>query len=72
MILYRAKITICKGCIDGDGQECSTPGCYLFRHRVDLPITVDDPVQIAEVEDTSRGIERLMPEYFEWQSQDWP
>jgi hypothetical protein len=31
-------INICQPCLDGEGQECHTPGCALWLHRVDLPI----------------------------------
>jgi hypothetical protein len=31
-------VSICDACIDGEGQECHTPGCALFLHSVDLPI----------------------------------
>jgi hypothetical protein len=72
MKLYRAQIIICKGCIDGVGQECHSPGCTLFLHRVDLPIAVTDPVEIGDVVDGHRGVERSYPGYYEWQSQDWP
>jgi len=38
MKLQHIKIWVCSPCIDGEGQECHTPGCALFLHRVDLPI----------------------------------
>lgn len=38
MKLKHIKIIICEACLDGKGQECHTPGCALFLHRVDLPI----------------------------------
>jgi hypothetical protein len=34
-------IDICRPCLAGEGEECHTPGCALWMHRVDLPI---DPV----------------------------
>lgn len=33
------EITICRACLDGEGDECHTPECALYLHRVDLPIT---------------------------------
>ena len=38
MKLLTIQITICEACLDGIGEECHTPGCALFLHRVDLPI----------------------------------
>ena len=34
----RVIVNLCVACIKGEGQECHTPGCALFLHRVDLPI----------------------------------
>ena len=31
-------VRLCVACIKGEGQECHTPGCALFLHRVDIPI----------------------------------
>ncbi|HOK44346.1 MAG TPA: hypothetical protein PLK67_00340 [Bryobacteraceae bacterium] len=36
--LRNINITICQSCLDGKGEECHTPGCALYLHRVDLPI----------------------------------
>lgn len=36
--LKRVELTICQPCLDGDGDECHTPGCALWMHRVDIPI----------------------------------
>ena len=36
--LRHVSLLLCQACIDGVGQECHTPGCTLFLHRVDLPI----------------------------------
>lgn len=66
MKLFRAKITICQGCVDGDGQECHSPGCSLYLHRVDLPIEVDEMVEIGDVENRSREIE-----FVPWLTEDW-
>lgn len=38
MKLKRVEITICEACLDGEGDECHTPGCALYLHSVDLPI----------------------------------
>ena len=27
---------ICDACLAGEGEECHTPGCILWLHRVDL------------------------------------
>ena len=31
-------IRICEACLNGEGEECHTPGCALFLHSVDLSI----------------------------------
>lgn len=36
--LHRVQLTLCEPCIDGEGEECHTPGCDLFLHAVDIPI----------------------------------
>ena len=33
------RIRICTACLAGIGQECHTPGCALFLHTVDLPVS---------------------------------
>ena len=33
----RVIVNICEPCIRAEGQECHTPGCLLFLHRVDIP-----------------------------------
>jgi hypothetical protein len=38
MKLKTIEIMICEACLDGIGEECHTPGCALWLHRVDLPI----------------------------------
>jgi hypothetical protein len=38
MELKTIEITICEACLEGKGQECHTPGCALWLHKVDLPI----------------------------------
>ncbi len=38
MLIKRIVIDICQDCLDGKGEECHTPGCALFLHRVDLQI----------------------------------
>ena len=37
MKLRTIVITLCQACLDGEGEECHTPGCAMFLHRVDLP-----------------------------------
>lgn len=39
--LKTIKISICQSCLDGIGEECHTPGCALYLHKVDLPINKD-------------------------------
>jgi hypothetical protein len=36
--IKRIEIDICDDCLSGDGEVCSTPGCALIWHAVDLPI----------------------------------
>ncbi len=36
--LITIKIQICDACLQGEGDECHTPGCALYLHHVDLPI----------------------------------
>jgi hypothetical protein len=36
--VVRVAMSICRPCLDGVGQECHTPGCALWMHKVDLPI----------------------------------
>ena len=38
MKIKRIIINICEACLKGEGQECHTPGCALYLHRVYLPI----------------------------------
>lgn len=38
MIVKYIAIRICEACLNGEGEECHTPGCALFLHKVDLPI----------------------------------
>jgi len=51
MKIKRIEIRICEACLNGEGQECHTPGCALWLHKVDLPI---DP-----------GLYRVLDEYEE-------
>lgn len=37
--LKRIQLFACQACLDGVGEECHTPGCAFYLHRVDLPIT---------------------------------
>ena len=36
--IRRVEIDICEACLLGQGKRCSTPGCALMWHSVDLPI----------------------------------
>lgn len=37
--LHRVVLTLCSSCIDGEGQQCHTPGCALIRNRCpDFPV----------------------------------
>lgn len=47
-MLKTIQITICEPCLAGIGEECHTPGCALFLHRVDLPIHPDLYEVVAE------------------------
>lgn len=31
------KTTICEACLNGEGEECHTPGCALYLHAIDIP-----------------------------------
>ncbi len=49
------KVCICQACIDGIGDECHTPGCVFFLHRVDLPLMKEllipvEPVKTEAIE----------------------
>ena len=50
MKLKTIKITICEACLNGQGEECHTPGCALIFHGVDLPIYPELYEVIEEVE----------------------
>ena len=43
-------VGLCEACIDGIGEECHTPGCILWLHKVDIPIghdlLVDAPIPL--------------------------
>ena len=51
MHIKRIVINICEACLDGEGQECHTPGCALFLHKVDLPIASDLYIILDEYEE---------------------
>ena len=51
MKIKRIEIDICEACLDGKGEECHTPGCALWLHRVDLPIHPEMYKVIAEYEE---------------------
>jgi hypothetical protein len=31
--LHRVVLTLCSACLDGEGDQCHTPGCALIRNR---------------------------------------
>jgi len=37
MKLHTIRIRICEARLNGEGQECHTPGCAMWLHAVDLP-----------------------------------
>lgn len=40
--LFRITGWICEACLNGEGEQCHTPGCFLIRHRApDFPICRD-------------------------------
>lgn len=41
MNIKRVEMLVCEACLDGVGDECHTPGCAMFMHRVDLPFHAD-------------------------------
>jgi hypothetical protein len=45
------EIPICEACLNGIGEECHTPGCALFLHRVDLPFNSCTYKVIREYDD---------------------
>lgn len=67
-VVHNIRIAICQPCLDGIGQECHTPGCALYLHKVDLPITRElyeilppslltaDAARIAELERAVKAI----------------
>jgi len=48
IIIKHIAIRVCELCLKGEGQECHTPGCALFLHRVDLPIPPEMYVVLGE------------------------
>lgn len=55
MKLKLVKMWICQGCLDGDGDECHTPGCSLFLHKVDLPIAPELYEVVSELRELVPG-----------------
>jgi hypothetical protein len=55
--IKRIMLDICEPCLEGQGEECHTPGCALYLHRVDLPIApeVYDVYEVMEWDD-KRGL----------------
>lgn len=37
-VVRRVIVNICEPCIRAEGQECHTPSCILYLHRVDIPL----------------------------------
>jgi len=44
---------ICVACIRGEGEECHTPGCILWLHKVDIPI-IEELLEDADAYATAR------------------
>lgn len=51
MKLRTIVITLCQACLDGEGEECHTPGCAMFLHRVDLPFAPESYEVLAEFDE---------------------
>ena len=55
----RVILHICEPCIKAQGQECHTPGCIMFLHRVDIPFTEelmeDADAEIAAAKSAGRA-----------------
>jgi len=51
MKIKKIEIWICEACLEGQGEECHTPGCALFLHAVDFPIGKGLYTVIAEYEE---------------------
>ena len=49
MKLHTIKIRICEACLNGEGQECHTPGCAMWLHTVDHPL-IYEAIETDEVE----------------------
>jgi hypothetical protein len=41
--LHLVQMLLCDACIDGEGDECHSPGCTLWMHTVPSPGIRDDP-----------------------------
>lgn len=56
-------IRLCDACIDGEGQECHTPGCAMFLHSVDLPFHREillDPIKHRWLHFSDEELNRLL------------
>jgi hypothetical protein len=53
--LKRVQMLICTACLDGIGEECHTPGCAMFLHRVDIPFPKGAYTEIPDAAATPRG-----------------
>lgn len=49
--LVQVQVTICRPCLDGIGDMCDTPGCFLIRHDV---LNGWDPLEYQELLTTLR------------------
>ncbi len=53
MKVKKITICICEACLRGKGEECHTPGCALYLHKIDLPIHSYSYNVIEEFEETN-------------------
>jgi hypothetical protein len=51
--LKRVQMLLCTSCLDGIGEECHTPGCAMYLHRVDLPFPKDTYTEVADAAATT-------------------
>ncbi len=51
MKIKKIEIWLCELCLNGEGEECHTPGCALFLHSVDLPIAPELYLILDEYEE---------------------
>ena len=65
MKIKHISIRICEACLNGEGQECHTPGCALFMHSVDLPIDPGLYQVLDEYEEHHLTTKSSRPDYTE-------